>query len=420
MPSQEVGQKRNVRYSLNSRKRNRSDSKQSKQTRRNSKVNKRTRTTQKAQRRSPAKRSPNAHNAHKMMLTAGQRQAPNVDSLYLFLVNYYKTAAKDSFLEKLNQVMTRYKQAQDFDSIDRLKEKLDVSFSKDVGCQYSYFASTPNSYGCDLRELIFNRDGSTTAQGEALLETFADVARMSAEKGKSKLFHVVTDIDDTLYANHMHHTYVAGSDDSWIQHTPYPGVAALHQQLHTLDNATSYTTVLSGTPGPLKSKKLHSAALHDILGKNFAFIQGIESKRDIFSLGPSILATAWNKGINPDGEFYKKLATTKFMRFKQYAKIFPERRFIWIGDNGQGDEVVGRWMLQQKDVSVTVCIHTIRPSDPAEQIIYFKSYTELARKLVQKGIIKRKHVKVVKRSAASECAAAVAATSLQRQIHCTK
>ena len=347
--------------------------------------------------------------------------------VYSSLVSTYKgivdESTKGPILTSLNGVFNAYLRDHMYADINKLKKMLDVSFSKDVECKYKYMlASTPNSYGCDLRELIFNRDGSTTREGDALLATFQAIASEYNAAELPRLYHVLTDIDDTLYANRGGKTCIAGSDMSWPEHIAYPGVTELHRRLHSLQNSTHYSTVLSATPGFVKPKKLNSQELKDMLGgTDFSFIQGVEGKREILRNSPSIAFTVLRRGDNPDGAFYRAIAETKYARFQQYARIFPERHYIWIGDNGQGDEIAGRRMLDQRDVMVIVCIHIVRPAaesarDP--RIIYFNSYGELAIKLFDMGLLEHGQVAAVIRSAKTECKSTDGTSDSQRAIHC--
>lgn len=347
--------------------------------------------------------------------------------VYSSLVNTYKgavsEATKSEILTSLKATFDAYLRSNRYSDINALKKMLDVSFSKDVDCKYKYIlASTPNSYGCDLRELIFNRDGTTTRQGEALLATFQAIASAYNAAEIPKLYHVLTDIDDTLYANRGVKSCIAGSDMSWPEHIAYPGVKEMHRQLHSLQKSTHYSTVISAAPGAVKTKKLNSQELKDILGgTDFSFIQGMEGKREILRNVPSIILTSAYRGDNPDGAFYRAIADTKYARFQQYARIFPERQYIWIGDNGQGDEVAGKRMLDQRDVMVTVCIHIVRPAaesarDP--RIIYFNTYGELATKLFDREILGRRHVAAIIKSIGKECSSTDGTSDSQRAIHC--
>jgi hypothetical protein len=359
-------------------------------------------------------------NAH-----ASSIQHVPAENVYSSLVSTYKgrvnESTKGEILTSLNGVFNAYLRDHNYADINKLKKMLDVNFSKDVDCKYKYIlASTPNSYGCDLRELIFNRDGTTTREGEALLATFQEIASAYNAAQIPKLYHVLTDIDDTLYANRGWKSCIAGSDMSWPQHIAYPGVTELHRQLHSLRKSTHYSTVLSATPGAFKPKKLNSQELKDILG-DFSFIQGVEGKREIIRNGPSTLLTGIYRGDNPDGAFYRTIAETKYARFQQYARIFPERQYIWIGDNGQGDEVAGRRMLDQRDVMVTVCIHIVRPVEEGARdprIIYFNSYGELATKLFDVGLFGHGHVAAVIKSAKAECISTSGTSDAQKAVHC--
>ena len=368
---------------------------------------------------SPISASPVVH-----VLPAGQLLPAK--KVYSSLVNTYRgrvsEATKGEILTSLNATFDAYLRAKRYSDINTLKKMLDVSFSKDVDCKYKYLLATPNSYGCDLRELIFNRDGTTTREGDALLQTFQAIADAYNAAEIPKLYHVLTDIDDTLYANREHRTCIAGSDMSWPEKIAYPGVKEMHRQLHYLHNSTHYSTVLSATPGAMKTKKINSQELKDILGgTDFSFIQGIEGKREILRNTPSILLTSAYRGDNPDGTFYRTCADTKYARFQQYVRIFPERQYIWIGDNGQGDEVAGIRMLNQRDVMVTVCIHIVRQPvagsmDP--RIIYFNSYGELAIKLFDRGIFGRGHVAAIIKSIKRDCISTIGTSVSQRAMHC--
>ena len=71
------------------------------------------------------------------------------------------------------------------------------------------------------------------------------------------IWHIMTDIDDTLYPNTEHNTYIAGSDNSWKQKTPYPGIRTFYINFYKkLPNNSQYTTILSATPGCLKNSKI--------------------------------------------------------------------------------------------------------------------------------------------------------------------
>ncbi|GAG27618.1 unnamed protein product, partial [marine sediment metagenome] len=51
-------------------------------------------------------------------------------------------------------------------------------------------------------------------------------------KNNDKIFHILTDIDDTLYP-HFNHTGLAGTDISWKTKEAYPGIKKLYHVLYS-------------------------------------------------------------------------------------------------------------------------------------------------------------------------------------------
>jgi hypothetical protein len=309
-------------------------------------------------------------------------------------------------------------------NIFELKKLLDVQLATAVKCSYRFMGATPVNYGCDLRELIYNRDGTKTQNGQLLLELFQKIAgRYLLHNEGNKEIHALSDIDDTCYANPLGGFAVAGIDRSWLPHKLYPGIKELHRQLISLPNSSRYATIVSATPGAAKPSKLTHDELINIFGENnFAFIQGEESKSGILRKIPSIITTVVNGGDNPNGAFYEGIGDIKLRRIIEYASIFPERNFIWFGDNGQADEWVGSELLKLDPRRYTVCIHIVKkPASPTEGIIYFRSYSELARKLRDIGIFSDANVVAVKKSADEDCRHSEAnkVTEDQWKTHCT-
>ena len=362
---------------------------------------------------------------------------PTARDSYDLLVNTYNTIrrpeTKDQIVLSLNKIFTEHfsviNSSSDvgavtnaYNNIFELKKLLDVQFAKDVNCKYMFFGSTPVSYGCDLRELIYNRDGTVTQNGQPLLALFQNIANqyLIHNKGKKDI-HPLSDIDDTCYANPMHGVAIAGIDRSWLPHKPYPGIKELHNQLRSLPNSSRYATIVSATPGAAKLRKLKDPVLTDIFGVDFAFIQGEESKLGLLTKGPSIIETVVKGGNHSGGAFYTGIGNIKLRRIIEYANIFPERNFIWFGDNGQADEWVGSELLRLYPGRYTVCIHIVKQSANNEPgILYFTSYSELAHKLQDIGIFSPDNVVAVEKGAYQDCRQpdVDGVTEDQRRNHC--
>ena len=343
-----------------------------------------------------------------------------VDDIFNQMVDEFK-ANKNK--PKIIEMMTAYcsKETTTPQQIYDLKKMLEVDFSKKVGCKYCY-AKTPVDYGCDLREIFYDRNNTLIEGGQALLDIFNT-------KKLPDMWHIMTDIDDTLYPNNEHGTYIAGSDSSWKQKTPYPGIRLFYNLFYQhLPVNSRYTTILSATPGCFKNDKLvdENGLLHNIL-QSYGFIQGIEGKGEILShvttmasncIGqycdriqekipfikqakssvPSMLGLS-HMPTNVQSELsdlFKLFGNTKFDRFKQYVSIFPEYKILFIGDNGQGDVLAGKKMLEFTD-RCHVFIHKVSEDGvnfktvPEEslnipRLNFFKNYYDVALKFKELDI----------------------------------
>jgi hypothetical protein len=313
--------------------------------------------------------------------------------------------------ESLVQIMKEYCQLETTTPQDiyDLKKKLELEFSKDVNCTYCYLL-TPVDYGCDLREIFYDRNNKLIHGGQELLDIFN-------EKKLPDIWHIMTDIDDTLYPNTEHSTYIAGSDSSWKQKSPYPGIRTFYNNFYKkLPNNSQYTTILSATPGCLKNSKLQdkTGILHSIL-KTYGFIQGPESKLQVTSYSGDIITNCSSQycgqknvttDVNNISDLFKLFGNTKFERFKQYLSIYPEYKILFFGDNGQGDVLAGKQMVEFND-QCNVFIHKVsedgetfktvtEESQGIPRLNFFRNYYEASLKLKDLGIFDNNDVSSVK------------------------
>lgn len=182
-----------------------------------------------------------------------------------------------------------------------------------------------------------------------------------------KIFHILTDIDDTLYPAKES---LSGSDSSWKKGIEYPGIVKFYQLLYNsnnykyIDKIFKYSTILSATPnchipaiGDKRKERLLDTTISNILGEYYSFLHGkdslIESIMDICY--PSKFSYTLGSINSPHPI---SIANTKLIRFKFYSIIFPEYKFCFIGDNGQGDMLVGEHILKS-NIDNIVCIHNI-------------------------------------------------------------
>ena len=340
----------------------------------------------------------------------------DVLEIYNNMIEDFKTHKSKS---NLISMMTNYCANARWDDIFILKKKLEINFSKDVNCTYSYL-NTPKDYGCDIREIFFDRDNELIDGGEELLQLLTNKWN---DTNQDQVYHILTDIDDTLYPNTQpimgFDTYIAGSDNSWHQHTPYPGIKAFYNQFYKqLPEMYRYSTILSATPGMLKMSKLNDKhnklkpILHD-----YGFLHG-ENQKSMFIAPENISSLIQNFQKNNNSQkqhaqnisqLHRMFGETKIERFKQYKRIFPEYKFIFIGDNGQGDVIAGEKMVEF-DSKCLVYIHQVSvngthykegnvshnlSSEQSKRIGFFKTYHELGNLMRRKGILTRQNHKAI-------------------------
>jgi len=85
---------------------------------------------------------------------------------------------------------------------------------------------------------------------------------------------------------------------------------------------------------------------------------------------------------------YNGIIQGKLNNFVQYSKIYPECQLVFIGDNGQGDYLVGKEMLKSCNQVLDVFIHQVLPKestfgynqveDSKLNIHFFKTYVGAA------------------------------------------
>ena len=329
-----------------------------------------------------------------------RRSAPDfVQSLFDELVaNFLKEQNKATVINALTSFCT----VNNPDKVYAIRVKMDTEFALAAKCKYCY-PSPPSDYGCDLREMLYDLQGKVTQEGRDLLALFKH------KQVPGGIPHIMTDIDDTLYPNTEHKTYIAGSDVSWHRKKIYPGAKMFYQRFYS-KIPVPYSTILSATPGCAKGHKLHDERLHSVLGK-FSFIQGEERVSAFPAYSLDILRN-WKSKVSgvplPElSGLHKMFGHMKFERFKQYCSLFPEYIIYFIGDDGQGDVLAGTEMLKHSK-RCHVFIHNIcedgvnykeRPKgSPKKRMHYFKHYGELATIFKEIGVFNEQDESAVHRS----------------------
>lgn len=172
----------------------------------------------------------------------------------------------------------------------------------------------------DLHQLLFHDVDDDALRAAALAHFAAEAAGMPASPPC-----VLSDIDDTLYANWKDARYPKG--------TVYLGVLAFYR---ALGGALCFVTARPGD----RAGVVEGHTLRMLRGRGVA---------------ATVLCGSFGHIIGND-----RIAERKYQNFREYQQVYPERRFVFVGDSGQGDVAFGEMLLADPSGTVTaVFIHDV-------------------------------------------------------------
>jgi hypothetical protein len=162
---------------------------------------------------------------------------------------------------------------------------------------------------------------------------------------------VMSDIDDTLYASR--------SDTRFPRYTIYPGIRAFFDALDrgicSEDDCGDLIFLTARPNGPQGTWEGRSHALIRRLGIRAAILSGT-------LLG--LLS-------------HRRMAAVKLKNFERFKQLYPEYNFVFLGDSGQGDMLVGRDMLDRDSNNVkAIFIHDLGNT----KVLSIEKQTALAKK----------------------------------------
>jgi hypothetical protein len=189
---------------------------------------------------------------------------------------------------------------------------------------------------------------------------------------------VLSDIDDTIYASWIDARYPEG--------TTYPGVLAFYDELVRAagedPTGGAMVTFISARPG-------------DRLGA----VEGVTADK-LAELGfprATLLAGTF-VGLTS----HEAMAEAKYANFDRYRTVYPEYRFVFVGDSGQGDAAFGASILRDSgDDVLAVFIHDVvnveegkertpehvRAAAAEQRLFYFDTYPDAARVAAERGLM---------------------------------
>jgi len=255
-----------------------------------------------------------------------------------------------------------------------------------------------------LQQLVFTAI-TNSERRQSLLSHFRNEAEKSGPVSRRK---VLSDIDDTLFAN--------WSDERYPRGTVYPGVLEFLRQISRTNNENNGN--ISGLLNP-------SDEVGNTIDSGEGDVTFITARPQGFR--GTLLASTYNKlvkvGAPEDLTILpgttraivgtnKDIAERKYENFKQFRELYPEYRFVFIGDSGQGDLMLLECMLEHhSDVVLGGFIHDVTavPLPPDERAkyrqrkIYFAdTYVGFAALALENNILAPNGAAAVARAAIAE------------------
>ena len=209
---------------------------------------------------------------------------------------------------------------------------------------------------------------------------------------------VLTDVDDTMYANLVDKRYGNVRDEDGAKPL-YPGILAFYNSMKhepfegegvlvTLTGVTKVpVTTLSARPNPfageLERASLQKlAALPSPAGTRLKLLpSGLSGAIVSSTLGSAetVVRARIERRLQPDQRILDalhdqvpdgqetKIGEVKFRNFLEFAAVYPEYRYVFVGDSGQADALTAQLLITTSDPAssrvVTTFIHALKADD---------------------------------------------------------
>jgi hypothetical protein len=232
----------------------------------------------------------------------------------------------------------------------------------------------------DLHALLFC-DLDDVALREEILAHFATEA-----KAPSPEIKILSDIDDTFYAN--------WKDQRYPPKTVYPGVLAFYEQLDR-------------GPGEVPGRMGDLVFVTARPGDRTGFVEDATHAALLGRGAPpsTILAGSFRRILTS-----RAIAAKKLENFLEYRRVYPEHGFVFVGDSGQGDIAFGEGMIAAAPAAVRgVLIHDVVATPEARReelrgrdVWLFDTYVGAAAIALGRGLVSPEGARRVAEAASAE------------------
>jgi hypothetical protein len=176
-------------------------------------------------------------------------------------------------------------------------------------------------------------------------------------------------VDDTLFSSGG--KFPAGIDRQYAYHELYPGVICLLKELDLGYDPVGVWTKLHGK-GNLAFLSARPHVYKDKSErKSYRAFETLRQSHGLHAV-PTLLSGSLDAGLSMLAGDYLPLARQKFQNFDQYARLYPECSFIFLGDNGQADVLAAEMMVDAYGDRVELClIHQVQEKHKTPGTFFF-------------------------------------------------
>jgi hypothetical protein len=210
----------------------------------------------------------------------------------------------------------------------------------------------------DLEEYIFHDIDKKKCQ-DRIIEHFGKTPQRIGIK-------VLSDVDDTMYANLI--------DERYPKKTLYPGVLEFYDSLkrEPFELRAIPVTTLSARPNPIAGI-LEETSLKSLVAFTKERLCPSALSGALVSSTTGTIETLVREDLDrlsdeiPHGE-EDKIGQVKFENFSRFSSVYPEYRYVFVGDSGQADALTAQLMVTEGSTEgtsrvVTTFIHDLRQSE---------------------------------------------------------
>ncbi len=261
--------------------------------------------------------------------------------------------------------------------IELRMERLLCSIDAQDLCRFKYALEYDGDYK-DLEEYLWH-----DVDGKECRAQIIDHLRRVPPLAKG--IKVLSDVDDTMYANLFDKRYPKSK-------TLYPGLIEFYAAMtrEPFDAEGIPITILSARPntvgGVAEKASLTSLAEYSSLQLRPSALSGELVSSSLGTL-ESFVRTRLGRWLEdtPHGQ-EDEIGVVKFKRFEHFAAVYPEYRHVFVGDSGQADALTARLMLEAAPPDgssgvVTTFVHDLARSDEDRES-RSAAFRRLDRKLV--------------------------------------